>query len=97
MKANLTRGNSITENHKPFETVEDCFIIAFALMQEYIEARRKTVSNRLDRFPSGAAVVKERGPEVISSGHCKEIMKPFSVSVLPKGFETLSLENVKKN
>lgn len=79
MKANLTRGNSVTENHNPYETVEDCFIIAFAVVAEAIEKSRALQVKRLNKYPiGGVPIVGEEGV----------------VTKLKKGFPVLSVEEV---
>lgn len=80
MKANLTRGNSVTENHNPFETLEDCFIIAFAVVSEAIEKSRAIQVKRLNKYPiGGVPIVGEEG----------------AVMKLKKGFPILSVNETR--
>lgn len=70
MKANLTRGNIITENHNPYETMEQCFSVAFAVVADVLDKYRKSIPvpnyiKGTNSVPGGMAIVGERGPELI--------------------------------
>lgn len=60
MKANLTRGNSITENHNPFATPQDCFDMFFAILKEL----RKKELEYLHKHKDGGVYYKNNTHEV---------------------------------
>ncbi len=66
MKANITRGNSVTDNYQI--TVEDCIIGALRLVNEILATHRAIqVSKPRPNFaPGGMAIVGESGPEIIT-------------------------------
>lgn len=63
MKANLTRGNSITENHNPFATPQDCFDIAFAIIDEILRKQKP-----LPKYPKGGVQIKYPEVAFLSKG-----------------------------
>ncbi len=65
MKANLTRGNSITENHNPYDGayIEEILMYGFAIVDMHVQQARELRK----RYKSGAAppIIKENGAEII--------------------------------
>lgn len=93
MKANLTRGNSVTENYKPYEniTVADsihlaCLIVADALEQY---RKRRPIPNFIKggTFQPGPAMIGESGLEMIKLPSGKVIMPHSETIKIVKEFD----------
>jgi hypothetical protein len=61
MKANLTRGNSITENYIPSMDIDQ----ALSLVQMYARILRPKLKLKEGSKPGGLTIVGERGPELV--------------------------------
>lgn len=71
MKANLTRGNSITENYNPYSTPEDAIACALAIVQDTIQRLRKNPIPRREfevEFEPAAVCINPRHGEMFKKG-----------------------------